>query len=160
DAKLHYSEQLIRLPNLSIYYEPTATTPAAASRSEFGLRSSATAFWCGQSLFKYLPQFDQIYPRIAREVGDCQFVFLHFPGGLHVKELFKQRLAQAFDEYGLKYADHCVILPKLDSSRFAALLSQSDIVLDSIGWSGCNSTLECLEYDLPIVTMVGALMRG
>jgi predicted O-linked N-acetylglucosamine transferase (SPINDLY family) len=33
-------------------------------------------------------------------------------------------------------------------------------VLDSIGWSGCNSTLESLHHDLPIVTMTGPLMRG
>jgi predicted O-linked N-acetylglucosamine transferase (SPINDLY family) len=32
--------------------------------------------------------------------------------------------------------------------------------LDSIGWSGCNSTLESLVHDLPIVTMTGDLMRG
>jgi protein O-GlcNAc transferase len=35
-----------------------------------------------------------------------------------------------------------------------------DIILDSIGWSGCNSTLESLPHDLPIVTLAGALMRG
>ena len=160
DAKLHYSERLVCLPNLSIYYEPIATTPAAVSRSDFGLRSNATVFWCGQSLFKYLPQFDQIFPRIAREVGACQFVFIHFPDSEHIKELFRQRLELAFSEFGLKYAEYCVIVPKLDSSLFAALLGQADIVLDSIGWSGCNSTFECLQYDLPIVTMPGALMRG
>jgi predicted O-linked N-acetylglucosamine transferase (SPINDLY family) len=35
-----------------------------------------------------------------------------------------------------------------------------DIVLDSIGWSGCNSTLESLAHNLPIVTFAGELMRG
>ena len=39
-------------------------------------------------------------------------------------------------------------------------MGQCDIFLDSIGWSGCNSTLESLVHDLPIVTMRGALMRG
>lgn len=33
-------------------------------------------------------------------------------------------------------------------------------MLDSIGWSGCNSTLESLQHNLPIVTMTGSLMRG
>jgi protein O-GlcNAc transferase len=33
-------------------------------------------------------------------------------------------------------------------------------VLDSIGWSGCNSTLESLSHNRPIVTMFGELMRG
>ena len=43
-------------------------------------------------------------------------------------------------------------------SRFAAGLS--DVFLDSIGWSGCNSALECLTRALPIVTFEGATMRG
>lgn len=160
DARSHYTEQLISLPNLSVFYESTATEPAAVSRSELGLRPSAKVFWCGQSLFKYLPQFDGIYPRIASEVGDCQFVFIHFPSGAHIKALFQQRLDRAFGECGLKSAEYCVILPQLNSRSFAAVLQLSDIVLDTICWSGCNSTLESLQFDLPIVTMPGALMRG
>jgi predicted O-linked N-acetylglucosamine transferase (SPINDLY family) len=39
-------------------------------------------------------------------------------------------------------------------------MGQCDVFLDSIGWSGCNSTLESLAHDLPIVTMAGPLMRG
>ena len=35
-----------------------------------------------------------------------------------------------------------------------------DVFLDSIGWSGCNSTLESLVCNLPVVTMWGTLMRG
>jgi predicted O-linked N-acetylglucosamine transferase (SPINDLY family) len=34
------------------------------------------------------------------------------------------------------------------------------VFLDSIGWSGCNSALECLTQALPIVTFEGATMRG
>jgi predicted O-linked N-acetylglucosamine transferase (SPINDLY family) len=33
-------------------------------------------------------------------------------------------------------------------------------VLDSIGWSGCNSILESLAHDLPIVAFEGEWMRG
>jgi len=33
-------------------------------------------------------------------------------------------------------------------------------VLDSIGWSGCNSILESLVHDLPIVAYAGEMMRG
>ena len=35
-----------------------------------------------------------------------------------------------------------------------------DVFLDSIGWSGCNTTLEAIAYDLPIVTLPTDLMRG
>jgi predicted O-linked N-acetylglucosamine transferase (SPINDLY family) len=48
----------------------------------------------------------------------------------------------------------------MNSSRFVGAIGQCDIVLDSVGWSGCNSILEGLTHNLPIVTMEGGLMRG
>jgi protein O-GlcNAc transferase len=156
----HYTERLVLLPNLSIYYEPPDRQPVRLDRAELGLRPSATVFWCGQSLFKYLPQFDEVFPRIAREVGDCQFVFIRYGQGTHLDELFFRRLQRAFASVGLNAADHCVLLPRLDPHRFVAAIGQCDVVLDSMGWSGCNSTLEGLQHDIPIVTMTGSLMRG
>ena len=67
DGAEHYTEELVRLPNLSIYYEPVETEPKPITRAELGLRPGATAFWCGQSLFKYLPQYDQVFARIAKD---------------------------------------------------------------------------------------------
>src|SRR5262249_23584230 len=142
------------------YYEPFNPGPVALSRADLGLRSTATVYWCGQSLYKYLPQFDQVFPRIARDVGDCQFVFIEYHTGAHVTDLFRKRLDQAFAAFGLRAVDHCIFLPRRDARWFMAAIGQCDIVLDSIGWSGCNSTLESLHHDLPIVTMTGSLMRG
>jgi predicted O-linked N-acetylglucosamine transferase (SPINDLY family) len=160
DAQAHYTERLVRLPNLSVYYEPPERAPVSLGRADLGLRASATVYWCSQAVYKYLSQFDQVFPRIAREVGDCQFTFIRFPGAAHVTELFRARLERAFAAFGLDAADHCVILPRLDPDQYAAAAACCDAGLDSIGWSGCNSTLECLAEDLPIVTMPGALMRG
>jgi protein O-GlcNAc transferase len=160
DGQDHYTERLVRLPNLSVYCEPTDPPSVSVTRQELGLRSSATVYWSGQSLFKYLPQFDDVYPRIAREVGDCQFVFIEYQRGPQVTELFRQRLDRAFASFGLKAADHCVFLPRLDKHKFVAAIGQCDVILDSIGWSGCNSILESLPNDLPIVTLPGPLMRG
>jgi len=155
----HYVEKLVKLPNAGFHYEPLALPPAAVTREELGLRPNATAYWCAQSLFKYLPQHDEVFPRIAHEAGDCQFVFIrHF--GREVTELFQKRLDRAFAAAGLKADDHCVFLDGMEMSRFAAASAQCDLMLDSIGWSGGNTTLEALAQDLPIVTFQGELMRG
>ena len=156
----HYTERLVRLPNLSIYYEPPDAAPAAADRAALGLRPGATVFWCAQSLPKYLPQYDQVFPRIARDAGDCQFVFIQFPGGAQITAQFRERLDHAFAAFGLNAADHCVFLPRLKPQEFVAAIGACNAVLDSIGWSGCNSVLESLVHDLPIVTLTGPLMRG
>jgi predicted O-linked N-acetylglucosamine transferase (SPINDLY family) len=160
NGQAHYTEKLIRLPNLSIYYEPKEVGIDRVDRSELGLRSSAIVYWCCQSLQKYLPQYDQVFARIARDVGDCQFTFIEFAGNRQINEIFKARLDRAFSDVGLRAADFCVVLPRLDPGRYASALGQCDILLDSIGWSGCNSTLESLVHNLPIVTITGNLMRG
>jgi protein O-GlcNAc transferase len=156
----HYSERLIRLPNLSIHYEPPDISPVRIDRAELGLRASAVVYWCCQSLPKYLPQFDRVFARIAAEVPDCQFTFIEFGGGKGVTAMFQARLDRAFSAVGRDARDHCVFLPRLAQDRFVAAIGQSDVVLDSIGWSGCNSVLEGLVHNVPIVTLAGEMMRG
>jgi predicted O-linked N-acetylglucosamine transferase (SPINDLY family) len=107
-----------------------------------------------------LPQFDGVFARIAAEVPDCQFTFIEFGGGRGVTEIFRARLERAFSAVGLNATDHCVFLPRLAPDRFVAAIGQCDIVLDSIGWSGCNSILESLVHNVPVVTLAGELMRG
>jgi protein O-GlcNAc transferase len=160
DADAQYTETLVRLPNLSVYYEPFDVAPAQMSRQEFVLRPDAIVYWCGQSLFKYLPQDDDIYPRIAQAVPNCQFAFIEHPNGKSATEVFRKRLERAFAAHGLAAADRCVILPRLLPPQFTAAVGLCDIVLDSIGWSGFTSTLDGFHHDRPIVTLAGSLMRG
>lgn len=160
DGETHYSERLVKLPGLGVYYEPRTLSGVAVSRAEFGLRERVPTFWCGQSLFKYLPQHDQVFPQIACAMGDCQFAFITYHRGEHVTDAFRHRLARAFAAAGLEFERFCVILPRLDGDRFAALAGACDVGLDSIGWSGGNTTLESFLHDLPVVTLPGSLMRG
>jgi protein O-GlcNAc transferase len=159
DGQDLYTERLVRLPNLSVYYEPLDRRKVSLDRSDLGLRPTATVYWCGQSLFKYLPQLDQVFPRIAREAGECQFAFIRHQSG-QITDLFRKRLERAFAALGSRAADYCVVLPPLDPHRFVAAIGQCDIILDSIEWSGNNSTMESLAQGLPIVAMTGAMMRG
>ncbi len=160
EAQAYYTEQLVRLPNLSIFYEPVEGQPVDVSREELGLRPGATIFWSAQSLYKYLPQYDEVFVRIARAAGDCQFVFLSHFGGANITRIVRERLTRAFAAAGLRADDYCVFLGRMSQSKFVAAAGLSDVFLDSIGWSGCNSALESLPHNLPIVTMPGAFMRG
>jgi protein O-GlcNAc transferase len=165
DADSYYTEKLIRLPNLSVFYEPmpfasitNLTVPV--SREEFGLRPGAIVYWSAQSLFKYLPQHDDVFPRIVRETGDSQFVFIRHSRGEKATEIMEERLARAFATYGLNANDHCVFLGRMNQPRFVAAAGLADVLLDTIGWSACNSALESLIHDLPIVTLPGPTMRS
>jgi predicted O-linked N-acetylglucosamine transferase (SPINDLY family) len=161
DADGHYTERLIRLPDLSVYCDPPDQTPVSdMTRPDLGLRASATVYWCGQSLYKYLPQFDEVFPRIAQAAGDCQFAFIRYHDGDHITDSFRNRISRAFVAHGLDPDQSCVFLPRLNQHEFVAAAGLCDVFLDSIGWSGCNTTLESLVHDLPIVTIPGDFMRG
>jgi predicted O-linked N-acetylglucosamine transferase (SPINDLY family) len=155
-----YTEKLVRLPNLGVWIEPVDAAPDPLDRATLGYRDGAIVYWCGQSLPKYLPQFDEAYPRIAEAVGDCQFVFIGLPQASEADAIFKHRLTDAFSARGLDAAKHCVFLPRLSKGQFLGAIAKADVFLDSLEWSGCNSTLESLGSNLPIVTLRGQHMRG
>ncbi|BBK40933.1 hypothetical protein STVA_09530 [Allostella vacuolata] len=160
DGDDHYSERLVRLPGLSFRPLPDATAPAEVSRAELGVGADAVLFWCCQSLFKYLPRDDRLFPAIAARVPEARFLFLGYPAGSTVGDLFRGRIRAAFAASGLDGDRHCRFLGTLDPARFAGVTRLADVFLDSLGWSGCNSTLEALEAGVPVVTMPGTLMRG
>jgi protein O-GlcNAc transferase len=156
----HYTERLVRLPNLSIAYEPPILAPAEMSRAELGVPQDAILYWCCQTLFKYLPRYDWIFPHIAAAVPQACFLFVEYGRTAAVTAVFRERLAAAFAAFGLDAARHCRFVPPLSMARFGAVGRVADVFLDALGWSGCNTTLEALANDLPVVTMAGDLMRG
>ncbi len=160
DAENHYTEQLVRLPNLSVYYTPADMKTSDIHRDAFGLSQKSILYLCCQSLQKYLPQYDEIYPRIARRVGDCRFLLISHPESHSITEQFRSRISKAFSRAGLNSEDYLVFLPHLDPERYLAVNRLSDVFLDTIEWSGCNSTFEAIAHNLPVVTLPGGLMRG
>jgi protein O-GlcNAc transferase len=160
EADNYYTEQLIRLPNLSIYYMPQTNPAVSVSRDTFGLRPKSTLYLCCQVVNKYLPQYDEIYPRIAKYIDDCQFLFISSSKSALVTEQFRSRLTKVFTSFGLDVSNYVTFLPHLDTKKYYAINALSDIYLDSIGWAGCNTTFEAIACNLPIVTLPGKFMRG
>jgi protein O-GlcNAc transferase len=155
DGDAHYTERLVRLPNLGLHYTPEAV-PA---ETEPGLDQAAPVFFSGQSLFKYSPRYDWVFPRIAKAVGDCRFVFVSTLTRA-LTEMFRERIGTAFAASGLDAERYCTILPKLPHERYVTVSGTADVTLDPPGWSGGRSTLDCLAQNPAIVTWPGPFMRG
>jgi predicted O-linked N-acetylglucosamine transferase (SPINDLY family) len=161
DSDAHYTERLVRLPNLGFAYTPLRCDPDALDRSGLGIGAADVLFWCCQSLYKLLPQNDDVFPRIARGLAGCKFAFIRdHREQSNITEVFKTRLAKSFHLHGLRMEDHCVFLPHMSTEAFAGMCAAADVFLDGIDWSGCNTTLEAIAQNLPVVTWPGKLMRA
>jgi predicted O-linked N-acetylglucosamine transferase (SPINDLY family) len=153
NAQEHYSEKLIRLPNIGVSYPKPYIPPLVKTRSDFQLRDDAVIYLCCQAPFKYLPQYDWILAEIAHRVPQSQFVFLR--GGL-----LQPRLNRAFAAIGLNSEDYCVFLNIPERLDYLMINLLSDVYLDTFCWSGGNTTLEAIACNLPVVTCPGEFMRG
>jgi len=158
-ADAHYSERLIRLPNLSVCYRPLPPEPARRplTRQDLGLSEQDVVYICCQSLFKYLPSHDSLFVRIAAEVKRACFVFIEGMDDTSTAR-FRQRLETAFP--GDAAARPYRLVPRIEHADFPAFLALGDVYLDSVGWSGGNTTLEAVAAGLPIVTLPTEMMRG
>lgn len=158
EAQNHYSEKLFCLPNIGMYLEKESFFTVNKCRSDFNLGEYDVIYLCSQMLFKYLPQYDYLFAEIALQVSNAKFVFLEsYP---YLTKIFRERLDHIFSQRNLNYQDYCLFLPSLSQNDYFNLNLLSDVFLDSLAWSGDNTTREAIAFYLPIVTYPTELMRG
>ncbi|BFM40971.1 tetratricopeptide repeat protein [Synechocystis sp. LKSZ1] len=160
NADEHYSEKLVRLPNLG-FSIPSFSPPAVTKcRLDFQLKEDSIIYFCSQSLFKYLPQHDYVLPAIAEKNPRAEFVFVDPMHGRVVTEVFQKRLEKAFQEFGLDFRHYCTFLPRQSRTDFVTINQLADVFLDCLSWSGGLTTRDALSCGLPVVTRPGEFMRG
>jgi predicted O-linked N-acetylglucosamine transferase (SPINDLY family) len=78
-----------------------------------------------------------------------------------VTQAFGARMGTAFRYRGLDIHQRALFLmPNLPHARYLRLNELVDVMLDTVHWSGGNTSLDALAGGLPVVTLPGELMRG
>ncbi len=153
-----YLERLIKLPNLGCFFQPSGVVPSNLAIEDLGLRRDQPILLCPGSPSKYSPENDEVLVGIAMRLEKCQFVFFDFQSDL--TRLLKERLTLCFHENNLQLDDFVKFIPFQSKENFYALMKQSDLYLDTIGFSGFNTAMQAIECNLPAVTKEGKFMRG
>lgn len=154
----HYTEKLIRLPGIGTRFR-RQTLPAPAERAAFSLPPDATLLLCPQSLFKIHPDNDALFARVLAANPRAMLVLF---AGRHpaVTDQFMRRLARCFDQYGLPIRERTRVLPQLPHDDYLGVNLACDAMLDTLRWSGGQTSVDALDCGLPVVTLPGAIMRG
>ena len=158
DAQTQYSERLLTLPGLGTrYLSPELPTPAA--RAAIGLPASAALYLVPQSLFKLHPDNDAVFVDIIRRDPQAKLVF--FAGSEDgAQRAFAERLQRRFADAGFALHERAVFLPTRNRADYLRVNLACDVMVDSLHWSGGNTSLDALHSGLPIVTCPGRFMRG
>ena len=157
-ADAHYTERLILLPGIGTDYA-RPSIPADADRARFGLPEGVPLFLCPQSLFKIHPDSDALFARVLAASPAARIVA--FEGRHHaLTAKFRARFASALTREGLRVDERLILLPQCGHDDYMRLNAVSDAMLDTVRWSGGNTSLDALGAGLPIVTLPGRFMRG
>ncbi len=157
-AEAHYTERLLALPGIGTDYA-RPPLPDGASRARFGLPEGVPLLLCPQSLFKIHPANDALFARVLREAPGARLVVFE---GRHpaLTAKYRARLAAALAVLGLRADERVIVLPQCAHDDYLRINLCCDAMLDTLRWSGGNTSLDAIAAGLPIVTLPGRFMRG
>ena len=155
EANTHYSEPLVRLPSLSLYFDRSKPPPILVDRAAFGLSTTARLYVCPQSIFKFHPDFDEAIASILRHDHEAQLVLIR-----SISSQATEQLRGRFSRTMPDVAGRIVFLPHLEQAEFFNLLLLADVVLDPFPYCGGISSLEAFSLGVPVVTLPTEFLRG
>jgi tetratricopeptide (TPR) repeat protein len=157
ESSNEYTEKLIKLPGIGLKINPEAYISTTIKELQNKHINEHLKIGCIQTPFKYHPQYDYVLIEIAKKIPKVNFIFIKLQDELDKKLI--HRIKSLFEKNGL---DSSVIRiqDRLQKENYKIFLKTLDIALDSLGWSGGNTTLDCLGAGLPVFTLKSNLMRS
>lgn len=155
DGEDHYSEKLVRLGGLPMSYRRPAPPAPMKDRAVYGLPADAHLYFCAQNLFKIHPELDRPFAEILSRDPQGRLLLLH-GGDPHWAELLLGRYRAVMGDA----VDRVIVLPRQSHADYMNLLALSDVSLDSLPFSGGNTTYQALAMGTPVVTLPGNFLRG
>ncbi len=157
-AQTHYTETLIRLPGLACSYIPDAPLIEAAATVPAKRKNAGIRFVCAQSHMKLVPAHDALFARVLAQTPGATATLSH-GGSETASAALRARIDPVLMAAGVE-SQRVEMLGQLPYTRYLSLLAEADVVLDSLHFSGCLTTLDALSLNLPIVTLPGTTMRS
>jgi CRISPR-associated protein Csy1 len=158
EGGMHYAERLLTLPGIGTCYRQPVL-PEGAARAQFDLPDDRVLLLCPQSLFKVHPDNDALFAEVLAANPRATLVMFD---GRHprVTDRFVQRITRVFDAHGVSVRDRLIVLPAFPHEDYLRINLVCDAMLDTLYWSGGNTSIDALACGLPVVTLPGAFMRG
>ncbi len=163
DSQRYYTEKLVKLPNFGLYlptpkadFETNISSVLSERRASY---ENPTVVML-QSLWKLLPEHDDLFEAVLLVHDRVSLKILLSPER-RTNEKFVMRLAKnnnikrSIDIGRIQFIDRT-----RDVSAYLRLVRAAHLSIDSLGWSGGNTYLDCVSQLTPVLTSRGQSMRA
>jgi len=158
-ADKHYSEKLIRLPLVGVFYFKRPALPAAfKTRGELGLPEARRIYMCPVKLQKIHPDFDEAITRILQIDNNGAVVFFEDDKHPSWKAMLAKRLEKTMPE---DVRERILFLPWINEyTDFISANAAADVVLDPFHFGLGSTIITTFAVGTPLVTKPGEFLRG
>ena len=77
-----------------------------------------------------------------------------------ITDQFMRRFARTLERHGIAIRERIRVLPPVAHDDYMRVNLVCDAMVDTLHWSGGNTSLDALACGLPVVTLPGTFMRG
>jgi predicted O-linked N-acetylglucosamine transferase (SPINDLY family) len=155
EADANYTEKLIRLKNLPLYYFRPPPAPKR-DRAYFNLPEDAHVYGCLQATFKLHPDFDFVLGEILRRDAKA-IILIPRTRAANWDQMVTDRLAAA---YGQDAVNRIRFIDRVPREDFAALGPVCDATLAPFPFGAGDTSMVAFAEGVPVVTMPTPYLRG
>lgn len=159
DRENQYAEKLIRHDGLSVIYEKLKDIPdPSITREMLGLPSTGTIYMCVQTIFKWLPHFDNVLCGILDRDPTAIIIGINIFDYQFWKDQVIERIKR---RVGHDKASRLVfVTAKNTYQEFLSLCQHATIMLDTFPFGGTTTHLECFGIGKMAITLCGDSLPG
>lgn len=151
----HYTERAILLDEFPFFYNRPPPVGGLLGRGDLGLPEKATVYTCPQTLFKMHPDHDDVFLEILRRDPSGVLLLIESAQPLETERV-RARLARA----GPDVADRVHFQRRMNGVEYLGFVGAADLLVETFGFAGGNSTYEALSTGTPILAYAGKHMRS
>ena len=148
-AEHYYREQVLRMPDGYLCYDPPAAAPPVGPLPS--LKNGYATFGSFNNLAKITPEVVAVWAEILRRSPTARLVLKYRGLG---DPTVKRRYLDLFAAHGVE-PQRLELLPSSSYAEYLAAYHQVDVALDPFPFSGSATTCEALWMGVPVVTCPG-----
>ena len=151
---VHFSEQIVRLPNSFFPYDRTREIAQdTPSRASLLLPERGAVFCCFNNAYKITPDCFGSWMRILRRTPDSVLWLLRDSETV-AKNLRREAEARGIDPDRLAFAG------RLPMAEYLARYRRADLFLDTLPYNAGTTACDALWAGLPVLTRIGEAFAG